>query len=183
MCLLSFSFLYPYVYVSRTCCWSLLTTELFDWLVSTITPPLSLSFSRASMKGVCSQESSPLGFLTWETTLELWRAGCPCRTTTAPCCTASLICTPSPSLRTQSYYRTTSWTWQPACWPVALTPHALSFSNSLWSVTHSSLWHLFFLVVLLFLKKINSTDVRTCGINHLRSASRVSCLFSWLIYI
>lgn len=92
------------------------------------------------MTGVCSQESSPLGFLTWGTTSALWRAGWPCRMSTARCCTASLICTPSPSLRTQRYYRTTSWTWQPACWPVALTPHALSFSSSLWSVTHISLY-------------------------------------------
>lgn len=111
---------------------------IFYWLIAFLYP---LSPFRASVKGVCSQESSPLGFLTWETTSVLWRAGWPCRMTAAQCCTALLICTPSPSLRTQSYYRTTSWTWQPACWPVELTPHALSFSSSLWSVTHISLYN------------------------------------------
>lgn len=102
---------------------------------------LSVCLCRASMKDVCFQESSPLGFLTWGTTSELWRAGWPCRMITAQCCTASLICTPSPSLRTQNHYRTISWTWQPACWPVALTPHAPSFSSSLWSVAHISLYN------------------------------------------
>lgn len=119
------------------CLFDISTTIL---LYLPLNPPPPNPF-RTSVKDVCSQEFSPLGFLTWETTSVLWRAGWPFRMTTAQCCTASSICTPSPSLRNQSYYRTTSWTWQPACWPVALTPHAPSFSSSLWSVTHISLYN------------------------------------------
>lgn len=78
-----------------------------------------------------SQGSSQLGCLTSATTWVPWRTGWPCRTNILQCSTALWTCTPSPSLRTQPTSGETYWTWQPACWLVALTQREQYSSSSL----------------------------------------------------